>query len=362
MRVLSNVARAMLLGNRLAAPSTRMSQQERIMRVPVNVASASLLGNRLTVPSSIQALHCAYSSSSSSHPLLSAAVAFTAGACLYSTSSSPPFSECSGSVAPPVDRFAGTKMYPETKPYNEGRLKVSELHTIAYSEYGNPNGKVVLFVHGGPGGGTSPEMARYFDPSKYRVVLVDQRGCGSSTPFAELRENTTWDLVRDFESLRASLGIEKWMVFGGSWGSTLGLAYAVTHPSRVTELVLRGIFLVRKKELDWFYQGPGASFIFPEDWEKYEAAIPPAERGDLVAAFGKRLRGELGEEEMKKAAKAWSVWEGRTSKLVQDKKQDDRYGDDLFSLAFARIENHVSLEFTTNFTTLSVVPFVTNIS
>ena len=242
---------------------------------------------------------------------------------------------------PPVpDKYAHTKMYPQTQPFNVGRLKVSDIHTVAYFEYGNPLGKPVLVVHGGPGGGTSPEMARYFDPAKHRIVLVDQRGCGKSTPFAELRENTTWDLVSDFERIRTELKIERWMVFGGSWGSTLSLAYAVTHPARVTELVLRGIFLVRKKELDWFYQGPGASFIFPEDWAEYERAIPAEERGDYVAAYGKRLRGELGEAEMNKAARAWAVWEGRTSKLVQDLKQDDRYGDATFALAFARIENH----------------------
>mmetsp|Transcript_13915 Transcript_13915/g.20828 ORF Transcript_13915/g.20828 Transcript_13915/m.20828 type:complete len:271 (+) Transcript_13915:513-1325(+) len=185
-------------------------------------------------------------------------------------------------------------------------------------------------------------MARYFDPKVYRIILVDQRGCGDSMPFADLTDNTTYDSVRDFELLREKLGISKWQVFGGSWGSTLSLAYAMEHPQRVTELVLRGIFLVREKELQWLYQGPGANMIFPEDWQNYEAAIPEDERGDYIAAYGRRLRGELGEDEMKKAAVAWSVWEGRTSKLRQDpwEKVKSRFGDDHFALAFARIENH----------------------
>lgn len=233
-------------------------------------------------------------------------------------------------------------MFPQTLPYSRGVLKVSDIHTIAYSCYGNPKGKPVLFVHGGPGGGTDPAMARYFDPKIYNVILVDQRGCGDSTPFANLVDNTTYDSVRDFEKLREKLGIKKWQIFGGSWGSTLGLAYAIAHPERVTELVLRGIFLVREKEIAWFYQGPGANYLFPEDWSLYEAAIPEAERGDYLAAYGKRLRGELGEEEMLKAAKAWSIWEGRTSKLVQDPWETvkEKFGSDKFSLAFARIENH----------------------
>jgi len=200
----------------------------------------------------------------------------------------------------------------------------------------------VLFVHGGPGGGTDPAFARYFDPKVYRIILVDQRGCGDSLPFAELRENTTQDSIRDFEKIRVKLGIEKWQLFGGSWGSTLSLAYAMDHPDRISELVLRGIFICRDKEIAWFYQGPGANFMFPEDWSAYEEVIPVAERGDYLKAYGKRLRGELGEEEMHKAAKAWSIWEGRTSKLRQDPWEvvKDRFGADKFSLAFARIENH----------------------
>ena len=160
--------------------------------------------------------------------------------------------------------FDNTRLYPQPPLVSEGMLEVSDLHTVAWYEYGNPEGKPALFVHGGPGGGTAPMNARYFDPDAYRVVLVDQRGCGRSTPPAELEDNTTWDLVDDFERVREMLGIEKWLVFGGSWGSTLSLAYAITHPERVTELVLRGIFLLRKKELDFFYEGKGTNFLFPE--------------------------------------------------------------------------------------------------
>lgn len=241
-----------------------------------------------------------------------------------------------------IDPFAHTKLYPLPPLLEEGTLKVNSIHTIAYSVYGNPTGKEVLFVHGGPGGGTDKNMARYFDPKIYKIILVDQRGCGKSTPFANLEDNTTWDLVADFEKIREKLGIKKWQVFGGSWGSTLGLSYAVTHPERVTELVLRGIFLLRKKELDFFYEGKGSNFIFPDAWEEYENAIPEHERGNYIAAYGKRLRGEMGDDEMKKAAKAWSIWEGSVSKLRPPTAAQvkSRFGADKFSLAFARIENH----------------------
>jgi proline iminopeptidase len=239
------------------------------------------------------------------------------------------------------DPFKHTALYPQPPCIQKGTIKTG-IHTVAFSVYGNPNGKPVLFVHGGPGGGTQPGCARFFDPKAYKIVLVDQRGCGESTPFAELRENTTWDSVRDFEKIRQLLQIDKWQVFGGSWGSTLSLAYAQEHPDRVTELVLRGIFLLREKEINFFYQGPGSNFIFPEDWKLYEEAIPENERDDYIKAYGRRLRGELGEEEQLKAAKAWSIWEGRTSKLVQDPWDNvkDRFGDAKFALPFARIENH----------------------
>jgi proline iminopeptidase len=215
---------------------------------------------------------------------------------------------------------------------------VSELHELYFEESGNPNGKPVVFLHGGPGGGTEPRMRRFFDPAAYRIVLFDQRGCGRSTPHAELRDNTTWDLVADIERLRTHLGIEKWQVFGGSWGSTLALAYAEEHPERVTELVLRGIFLVRKKEIDWFYQG-GASYLFPDAWEHYLAPIPKEERGDLLAAYRKRLVSDDAEVRAQ-AAKAWSVWEGSTSTLLTDPDLVKKTAGDAFALAFARIENH----------------------
>jgi proline iminopeptidase len=229
-------------------------------------------------------------------------------------------------------------LYPEIEPFRTGRLRVSELHEIHFEESGNPNGRPVVFVHGGPGGGTEPKMRRYFDPTKYRIVLFDQRGCGKSTPHAELRENTTWDLVADMERLRTELGIDKWMVFGGSWGSTLGLAYAETHPERVTALVLRGIFLVRKQEIDWFYQR-GANALFPDAWEEYLAPIPESERDDLVAAYHKRLTSEDATVRQE-AARAWSVWEGSTSRLFVDQDLIKRTAGDAFSLAFARIECH----------------------
>jgi len=239
--------------------------------------------------------------------------------------------------------FDNTRLYPEASLVTEGMLAVSDLHSIAWFEYGNPQGKPVLFVHGGPGGGTAPMNARYFDPERYRIVLVDQRGCGKSKPFAELEENTTWDLVADFEKVRKLLGIERWQVFGGSWGSTLSLAYAITHPERVTELVLRGIFLLRKKELDFFYEGCGTNFLFPEQWEAYTAAIPEEEHaGGFIKAYGKRLRGELGDAEKFAASKAWSVWEGSVSRLVVPSREAilAKWADDDFALAFARIENH----------------------
>lgn len=229
-------------------------------------------------------------------------------------------------------------MYPEIEPYHSSFIKVSELHTVYYEQCGNPNGKPVVFLHGGPGGGIIPNYRRYFNPKKWRIILLDQRGCGQSTPFAELQENTTWDLVSDIEKIRNELGINQWAVFGGSWGSTLGLAYSITHPEKCTELFLRGIFLLRKKEIDWFYQD-GCSKIFPDFWENYLKPIPENERHDLVSAFHKRLT-STDMTTRKEAAKAWSIWEGLTSKLIPDLENSKKFGNDEFADAFARIECH----------------------
>ena len=231
-----------------------------------------------------------------------------------------------------------TQPYPAIEPYRTQRLRVSALHEIYVEECGNPQGRPVVFVHGGPGGGSEPWQRQFFNPQKYRVVLFDQRGCGRSTPHAELRENTTWDLVADMEKIRELLGIERWVVFGGSWGSTLALSYAVTHPQRCLGLVLRGIFLLRRAEIDWFYQ-EGASWIYPDAWEHYVSAIPPAERGDFVRAYHRRLTSE-DPAVRRAAAKAWSIWEGATSKLFPSTDLVARFGEDRFAEAFARIECH----------------------
>ncbi len=228
--------------------------------------------------------------------------------------------------------------YPPLEPYRTGRLPVSGGHDLYFEESGNPKGKPVVFLHGGPGGGSEPKQRRFFDPTAYRIVLFDQRGCGKSTPFASLEHNTTWDLVADIEALRTHLGIEKWQVFGGSWGSTLALAYAETHPDRCTELVLRGIFLLRRSEIDWFYQG-GCNAIFPDAWEPYLNEIPEAERGDMMGAYHRRLISP-DEKVRLSAARAWSIWEGSTSYLFQNEDMIKRTGEDQFALAFARIECH----------------------
>lgn len=230
------------------------------------------------------------------------------------------------------------EFYPEIEAYQTGHLKVSDLHSLYYEQVGNPEGKPVVFVHGGPGGGVDPSMRRFFDPKKWRIILFDQRGCGKSLPFSELKDNTTWDLVDDMEKLRKELKIEKWTVFGGSWGSTLALSYAISYPDKVKELILRGIFLLRKKEIDWFYQ-EGASYIFPDAWDKYLAPIPHNERHDLVGAYFKRLTSP-DKNVRSEAAKAWSIWEGSTSKLFLDPTFVERFGGDEFADAFARIECH----------------------
>lgn len=227
-------------------------------------------------------------------------------------------------------------LYPPIEPYDAGMFPVSGIHTLYYEQCGNPNGTPVVFLHGGPGGGISPDHRRYFDPKAYRIVLFDQRGSGQSTPYASLEENTTWDLVADIERLREKLGIDRWVVFGGSWGSTLALAYAETHPDRVRALVLRGIFMCRKTEIDWFYQ-KGVNAVFPDYWEPYYTLIPEDERHDLLTAYYRRLTSD-DEAVRNAAAEAWSVWEGAASKLFPS---EDLMAD--FSeraLAIARIECH----------------------
>jgi proline iminopeptidase len=231
-------------------------------------------------------------------------------------------------------------LYPAIRPYRTGRLRVSPVHELYFEESGNPRGKPVVFLHGGPGGGTSPAMRRFFDPKRYRIVLFDQRGCGRSRPHASLVDNTTWHLVADIEALRVHLGIERWQIFGGSWGSTLALAYAQRHPRRVTELVLRGIFLLRRSELEWFYQNPeGAASLFPDLWEQYVAPIPPRERRDMMRAYYRRLTSRSAKQRAA-AATAWSVWEGATSFLRASASYVAKFGDPDYAAAFARIECH----------------------
>ena len=229
-------------------------------------------------------------------------------------------------------------LYAPIEPFDTGRLKVSPIHEIYYEQCGNPQGKPAVFLHGGPGGGISVDYRRYFDPKIYRVVLFDQRGSGKSTPHASIEENTTWHLVADIERLREHLNIRHWQVFGGSWGSTLALAYAETHPDRVRELVLRGIFLCRPKEIRWFYQ-EGASEIFPDVWEEYLKVIPENERADMVSAYHRRLTSDDQAVRLE-AARAWSIWEGSTSRLFFDPTMIEKFADPEFALAFARIECH----------------------
>jgi proline iminopeptidase len=229
-------------------------------------------------------------------------------------------------------------LYPSIEPFESGMLPVSDIHEIYYERCGNPNGIPVVFLHGGPGGGILPMYRQFFDPSAYHIILFDQRGSGQSTPHADLRENTTWHLIADIETLRERFNIEKWFVFGGSWGSTLALAYAETHPDRCLGLALRGIFLTRKKELQWFYQY-GASEIFPDFWERYRDEIPLAERGDFITAYYKRLTSD--DENVRiSAARAWSVWEGSTSKLFPDKNLMNHWEGEQEALSLARIECH----------------------
>jgi proline iminopeptidase len=229
-------------------------------------------------------------------------------------------------------------LYPAIEPYHSDYLQVSALHRLYYELCGNPQGLPVVFIHGGPGGGCEPLYRRFFDPSTYRIVLVDQRGAGRSQPRAELTDNTTAHLVADLERLREHLGIDRWLVFGGSWGSTLGLAYAEAHPEQVTGLILRGIFLCRRSEIHWFYQS-GAHHIFPELWEQYVAPIPDDERHDLVSAYYRRLTSDDPAVRLH-AAQAWSTWEAGTSKLLISQELLDRFEQPDFAIAFARIECH----------------------
>ncbi len=229
-------------------------------------------------------------------------------------------------------------LFPDIEPYRSGHLDVSPLHRIYFEECGNPEGKPVVMVHGGPGGGSTPTMRCLHDPSRYRIILFDQRGCGRSTPYASLEENTTWHLVADMERLREHLGLDRWQVCGGSWGSTLSLAYAQAHPERVTELILRGIFMLRRAELLWFYQD-GASWLHPDAFEPYRDLIPEAERGDMIAAYYRRLTSPDREVRLA-AARTWSVWEGSTLSLLRDEEREERFAEDDYALAFARIECH----------------------
>ena len=249
--------------------------------------------------------------------------------------------------------------YPAIEPNRSGWLRVSPVHEIYWEECGNPNGKPALFVHGGPGAGADPRSRRFFDPRRYRIVLFDQRGCGRSRPHASLEDNTTWHLVADMELLREHLSIERWLVFGGSWGSTLSLAYSQTHPKRVTELVLRGIFmlrdweihwfyqhgangifLLRRWELEWFYQDPGgAAALFPDLWEHYIEPLSEEERKDCMRAYYRRLTSD-DRKTLLAAARSWSIWEGALSYIKMNQDAVKKYGDPEFAAAFARIECH----------------------
>jgi proline iminopeptidase len=231
-------------------------------------------------------------------------------------------------------------LYPAIEPYRTGKLDVGDGHSLYWELCGNPDGKPVVFLHGGPGGGSSPDHRRQFNPDKYKILVFDQRGCGKSTPYASLEHNTTWDLVEDLEKLRTEVAVvEKWQVFGGSWGSTLALAYAETYPERVTELVLRGIFLFDQFEIDWMYSEGGASQIYPDKFEEFIALIPEAERGNLVEAYRKRLTSNDQQEQLA-AAKAWSKWEGDIVTLLPSPSTIEHFTSPEIAIAVSRIENH----------------------
>ncbi|MFT0847571.1 prolyl aminopeptidase [Actinomycetaceae bacterium L2_0104] len=229
-------------------------------------------------------------------------------------------------------------LYPPIEPFDKGMLEVGDGHSIYWEVCGNPDGMPAVFLHGGPGAGCTPDHRRLFDPEFYKIVLFDQRGCGRSLPHAETEANTTWHLVEDMERIREHLNIDRWLVYGGSWGSALALSYAETHPSTVAALIVRGVFTMRREELDWYYQS-GASWVFPDFWEDFIAPIPLEERGNFIEAYSRRLTHPDREVQLL-AAKTWSVWEGRTIALLPDEALAADYADDAFALAFARIENH----------------------
>ena len=231
-----------------------------------------------------------------------------------------------------------SNLFPPIEPFNEFYLEVSTKHKIYVEESGNPNGKPVIFLHGGPGGGIEPIYRQYFNPKTWRIIIFDQRGCGKSIPHAELDENTTWDLVSDIEKIRYYLSIEKWVVFGGSWGSTLSLSYAIKHSQYCKGLILRGIFLLRKFEIDWFYQ-EGCSYIYPDEWENYKSIIPKEEQKNFVKAYYRRLTSK-DKKVRSQAAEKWAKWEASTSKLIQDKKSLHHFDDTKVAEAFSRIECH----------------------
>lgn len=228
--------------------------------------------------------------------------------------------------------------YPALLPYREFRLDAGQGHVIHVEECGNPQGQPAIVIHGGPGGGSNPTMRRYHDPQRYRIILFDQRGCGRSTPHASTENNTTQHLIADMELIRTTLAIERWQLFGGSWGSTLALAYAEAYPQHVASMILRGIFLLTKAELSWFYQ-EGCSFIYPEAFADFQKPVAPADRGDMIAAYQTLLKNQDAAVRLA-AAKAWSVWEGRTLSLMPEAGRIERFAADSYALAFASIENH----------------------
>ncbi|MBA3577406.1 MAG: prolyl aminopeptidase [Sphingomonas sp.] len=231
-------------------------------------------------------------------------------------------------------------LFPPIEPYETGRLEVGDGHSLYWELCGNPDGKPVVFLHGGPGGGSSPEHRRQFDPQAYKILVFDQRGCGKSTPYASLEGNTAWDLVADIEKLRTEVArVDKWMVFGGSWGSTLSLAYGQAHPERVTELVLRGIFLFDQYEIDWLFKEGGASAVYPDKWDDFISIIAEDERGDLLEAYRRQLTSDDSEVQLR-AAKAWSAWEASTVTLLPNEETMEHFTSPAVAVAIARIENH----------------------